>query len=352
MKRESIRTAPVVAACSESISNRPTPASSSSRSRGTRPPATASARGPEAIRTASRQVDLYDPDFAELGLAAPWRHGIFMAPTTTEVETRNTEARRLVEPILARGGGAGAGASDLGDNLTRVNELSRINDDWVHDQVRRRLDQGKVVGVVGGDHSVALGAIRAHAAAYPGLGLLHIDAHADLRPAYEGFERSHASILDNVLRTTAVTSLTQVAIRDLCDREVATIDADDRITTFYDRNLQTRRFAGDPWSTLCREIVETLPETVYVTFDVDGLDPGLCPHTGTPVPGGLGFAEAIHLLTTLPRLGRRVIGFDLTEVAPARDATDEWDANVGARLLYRLCAVAMLGHGAGTGRSG
>jgi agmatinase len=89
-----------------------------------------------------------------------------------------------------------------------------------------------------------------------------------------------------------------------------------------------------------------LPERVYLSFDIDGLDPSLCPHAGTPVPGGLNFAEVVTLFETLHLAGRRVVGFDLTEVAPSADPQDEWDGNVGARILYKLCGLALVSQGA------
>jgi agmatinase len=89
-----------------------------------------------------------------------------------------------------------------------------------------------------------------------------------------------------------------------------------------------------PWKKITEEIIEHLPGEVYISFDIDGLDPVLCPSTGTPVPGGLSFNEALHIIKTIVTSGRRIIGFDLNEVAPGET---EWDANVGARLLYKLC---------------
>src|SRR5262249_59464059 len=95
---------------------------------------------------------------------------------------------------------------------------------------------------------------------------------------------------------------------------------------------------------MCEEIVRDLPERIYVSFDIDGLDPRLCPHTGTPVPGGLSFTEATYLLRLAVESGRRIVGFDLNEVAPGPDG-DEWDANVGARLLYKMSAWTLASQG-------
>ena len=179
--------------------------------------------------------------------------------------------------------------------------------------------------------------IQAHAEKYPGLGVLHLDAHADLRTAYEGFTWSHASIMYNVVqRLPGVKSLVQVAIRDMSQEEHHLIEASQgRVRAFFDATLQHQRFDGVPWNRQVDEIVSTLPEHVYLSFDIDGLDPVLCPHTGTPVPGGLSFPEANALIAGVVRSGRTIVGFDLTEVAPDPEG-GEWDGNVGARLLYKM----------------
>ena len=108
------------------------------------------------------------------------------------------------------------------------------------------------------------------------------------------------------------------------------------MVTYFDQDLKASLFEGKSWRNLCLEIIEHLPQKVYLSLDIDGLDPSLCPHTGTPVPGGLDFSQLLYLIRSLVLSGRRIIGFDLCEVAPGED---EWDANVGARLLYHLSAL-------------
>jgi len=241
-----------------------------------------------------------------------------------------------VRTILADDSAANA------DLRTQVDELSERMNAHVQSTVQRWLDAGKLIGVVGGDHSVAFGAIAAHAARYPGLGILHFDAHADLRRAYSGFEWSHASIMENVVRRVpAVSKLVQVGIRDLCEEEHERIAASlGRVRTFYDAELARERFGGVSWAQQVERMLEDLPREIYVSFDIDGLDPVLCPHTGTPVPGGLSFQEACYVLSALVASGRRIVGFDLVEVAPAADGS-EWDGNVAARLLYKLIGWAL-----------
>jgi agmatinase len=245
-------------------------------------------------------------------------------------------AKAAARPVI-EAGGVVDGRPELLRALDEVNSIGARVNEHVELEARRWLKQGKIVGVVGGDHSVPYGAIKAAAERQPGLGLLHFDAHHDLREAYEGFEHSHASIFHNVLTdVAAVSKLVQIGIRDFSEQEHDFAKAQGpRVKVYYDGDLTRRKFSGQAWTYLCNEIVEHLPEQVWVTFDIDGLDPRFCPHTGTPVPGGLDFKEANFLLGTLVRSGRTIVGFDLCEVAPGPDG-DEWDANVGARLLYKM----------------
>jgi agmatinase len=228
-----------------------------------------------------------------------------------------------------------------------VNELSEKLNQYVYQETKKILDSGKIAAVVGGDHSVPFGALQAVAEKYPSFGVLHFDAHSDTRDAYEGFQWSHASIMRNVLdRIPAVKKLVQVGIRDVCEEEIQYTKAQgDRMSVFFDRDLARRRFQGTNWATTALEIVDQLPQEVWVSFDIDGLDPRFCPNTGTPVAGGLDFQEANFILNVLAKSGRKIIGFDLNEVAPDPKGESEWDANVGARMLYKMSAwtLASLG---------
>jgi agmatinase len=288
--------------------------------------------GPGAILAASRQVDLFDPDTGRA-----YEAGIAMLREPVDVALWNRRARSRAVKVIAVAGIV-AGKPALEHALAEVNELSEKVNDRVRDTARHWLEAGKIVGVVGGDHSVPFGSIQAHAERHRAFGILHVDAHSDTREAYEGFAWSHASIMHNVLRDVPeVVRLVQVGIRDLCEEEHRRImSMPDRVKVYTDADLVRARFEGQPFAATARAIVDQLPHDVYLSFDIDGLDPSLCPHTGTPVPGGLGFQEAVWLVSQIVRSGRRIIGFDLDEVAPGPEG-DEWDANVGARLLYRMC---------------
>jgi agmatinase len=285
--------------------------------------------GPKAILAASRQVDLYDQETGK-----PYARGLAMLPIPQQVLTWNETAKKAAAPVVAAGGVAGGDAA-LQAAAAEVNTVCARMNTWVQQTVAQQLSAGKVVGTVGGDHSISFGAIAAHHARYPEMGILHVDAHADLRDAYEGFTWSHASIMHNVMTRLDVKRLVQVGIRDFCEQEAEMVAASKgRIKLFHDADVAWNLAEGTAWTTLCQRMVEVLPREVYISFDIDGLEPGCCPHTGTPAPGGLSFHQAITLFKTVVRTGRRIVGFDLTEVAPGPD--DEWDANVGARLLYKL----------------
>jgi len=281
-------------------------------------------RGPEAIRRASFQVDLYDP-FVE----DAWKIGLAMAPPSEELAAENARLRELAKRHIDR---LALGEAVDADELAAVNAGCERMNAWVETKSASHLARGRKVAVLGGDHSSPLGLIRALSAGGGSFGILHIDAHADLRRAYEGFAFSHASILFNALGENGVSKLVQVGLRDFCEDEVELIRSRG-IAAYFDRDLRRRMYRGESFQRICEEIVGLLPERVYVSFDIDGLDERYCPNTGTPVPGGLEYEEAFCLLETVVAAGREIIGFDLCEVAPGED---EWDANVGARVLYRL----------------
>jgi agmatinase len=291
------------------------------------------AGGPRAIFEASKQVDLFDRETGR-----PYEAGIAMLDEEPRVTRWNDEAKRRAQVVIARGGAV--------DDETRraaaaVNDVSEQLNEWVYAQTSALLDDGKLAVTLGGDHSVPFGAIRAHAERFPRLGILHLDAHADLREAYEGFTWSHASIFHCVMtRLDNVAKLVQVGVRDLGNAESAMIEnSAGRIVTFFDADVAARKEQGTPFAAIADEIAAQLPRDVYLSWDIDGLDPTLCPGTGTPVPGGLSWNEAIGLLRALVRAKKRIVGLDLCEVAPG---ATEWDANVGARLLYKMIGFALL----------
>ncbi len=293
-------------------------------------------KGPAAVLAASRQVDLFDASTGR-----PYEAGIFMLKPSKDIRRHNRKAMKEANGIIERGGLI-AGDDRLERKLAKVNRRGERVNEIVEATVRDQIRAGRLVATLGGDHSAPFGAILAHAEAWPGLGILHVDAHADLRVAYEGFTWSHASIMYNVAtRIPGVAKIVQVGIRDLSEEEFDfASDSGGRVVIHHQDEVNRRRFNGEPWAHIARAIVDELPESVYISFDIDGLDPELCPHTGTPVPGGLSFAEAVELIEAVVDSGRAIVGVDLCEIAPG-PAGDEWDANVGARILYKLIGYAL-----------
>lgn len=296
------------------------------------------AGGPAAILEASRQVDLFD-----LEVERPYEPGLYLQPASKKIAAWNKTAKAAAQKVIRAGGVVGKNSA-LKKALATVNELSAKVNEEVRREAEKILAAGKVIGLVGGDHASPFGAIQAQAQKEKKLGILHIDAHSDTRLAYEGFSWSHASIMRNVMdHIPQVTKLVQVGIRDFCEEEYDFIqNSRGRVETFFDLHNARRLAEGTPWLKICQEIVEKLPQKVWISFDIDGLDPRLCPSTGTPVPGGLDYSQAVLLIGEVARSGRTIVGFDLNEVAPGET---EWDANVGARLLYKLSAWALASQG-------
>src|SRR5690606_22350870 len=198
------------------------------------------------------------------------------------------------------------------------------------------LNAGKLVGLVGGDHSTPLGFFKAIGDKHGDFAILQIDAHADLREAYEGLTYSHASIMFNALaEIPSLKKLVQVGTRDYSHGEWDLIkNSNGRIVTYFDKQIKERAYEGECWKSIVDDIVNQLPQKVYISFDIDGLDPKLCPNTGTPVQGGFETQQVYYLFKKIVESGRHLIGFDLNEVGVS---SDEWDENVGARILYKLC---------------
>lgn len=296
------------------------------------------AEGPEAILEASYQVDLYDPLVKDA-----WKKGIAMDEINDEIRKRSEELRGSAEHYIdALANGEKPDNKELQAISATITKDCLWLNKWVKERALHFMSQNKCVGLVGGDHSTPLGMMQALAERYVSFAILQIDAHADLRNAYEGFEFSHASIMFNALKIKQVEKLVQVGIRDYCEEELDLITSSKgRIKTFFDRDLKYAQYNGDSWDRICNRIVRELPENVYLSFDIDGLDPKLCPNTGTPVAGGFETEQVLYLLEKVVNSGRRIVAFDLNEVSPGKSGGD-WDANVAARLLYRIANMAAL----------
>jgi agmatinase len=307
--------------------------------------------GPEAIINASSQMDIFDLDVVD-----PYLLGLHCLPTDPTIVKMNDQAKALAKTIKDVYGQI-ENAPELQSNLAEVNALSTKLNQWTKDHVSKILKSDKIAAIIGGDHSTPFGAFQAAAEHFKSFGVLHFDAHSDTRKSYMGFEDSHASIMYNAAtKIPEITQFVQVGIRDFCDEEYQFIKSQGkRFNVFFDQKIAEHRCSGKAFAELAKEMIDALPQNVWVSFDIDGLDPRYCPHTGTPVPGGLDYSEAIHILRALAKSGRKIIGFDVVEVAPIltpdnvpveiNQASDEWDANVGMRLIYKLTALSLASQG-------
>lgn len=291
------------------------------------------ARSAEQIFKASLQVDLFDPAFPEA-----WKKGFYLKEADKKILLKSDYLRKEAElyiDYISRGEIVGNNQF-MCKTLKEVNEGGVLLNNWVYHQTKALLDNGKLVGLVGGDHSTPLGYMKAIAEKHGEFGVLQIDAHCDLREAYEGFVYSHASIMYNALREIPqITKLVQAGIRDFSQSEWEYLQENkNRVNTYFDRDIRTRQYEGETYKSIVEEIVSKLPEKVYLSFDIDGLDPKLCPNTGTPVQGGFETEQVLYLFNAIVAAGKTIIGFDLCEVSTSETG---WDANVGARILFRLC---------------
>lgn len=300
------------------------------------------AAGPKAMADSSVQVDLYDAD-----LPSGWQAGIGMEPISKYWLKKNKELRPLAEKCLDHIENGGKPTDKkVAPLYKKINAASSELNAWMKKESERLLNAGKLVGVVGGEHSAPLGLMDALQAKYPKYSILHIDAHADYRIGFEGFEYSHASIQYNAGKLPSVEKQVLLSIRDYSHQEVEQIEkSSGKIVAFPDRDLKRNAYNGMLWKEQCEKIIAPLGQNVYVSFDIDALDPSLCPHTGTPVPGGLEFEQVFFLLESLIKAGKKIIGFDLCEVAPGLGHNGEWDAIVGARALFRLSLLMAKSHG-------
>ena len=243
-------------------------------------------RGPEAIIDASAHLELYD---IETG-SEPYRRGVLTDSPVTEGSTPEARAQA------------------------------------VEQRVAGHLQKGRFPVVLGGEHSVAIGAMRAAAARHAGVSFLQLDAHADLRPEYEGSSFNHACVM---ARARELGPIVQVGIRSLDASELQGLDPR---RVFYAERLRGRR----GWA---RQVVRSLGRQVYLTLDLDVFDPSIMPSTGTPEPGGLGWYQVLELAARLFR-EREVVGCDVVELAPSSNRSPDF---LAAKLVYKLLAYRFQG---------
>jgi len=298
------------------------------------------ARAAEHICKASLQIDLIDADVKD-----GWRKGFYMRNIDKKILMKSDYLRKEAElyiNYISHG-------EKVEDNRFMYKTLKEVNagglflNNWVYEQTKELLDKDKLVGLVGGDHSTPFGFYKAIAEKHEDFGILQIDAHCDLREAYENFKYSHASVMYNALtEIPQLIKLVQIGVRDYSISETEYIaNSNNRVITYFDKQIKERLYEGETWKIIVDEIVNHLPNKIFISFDIDGLDPKLCPHTGTPVQGGFETEQIFYLFKKVLQSGRRIIGFDLNEVGIS---ADEWDENVGARVLFKLCNLMVADH--------
>jgi agmatinase len=243
--------------------------------------------GPRAILTASQNMELWDEE-----IGAVYRAGIHTLPE--------------LEPA----------AEGPGPMVARVEQAVA----WI-------LEQGKLPAILGGEHSITAGAVRAAARHHPALSVLQIDAHADMRDRYLGSPHSHACVMRRVREMVPAAS---VGIRSMSEEEAHHLERHPA-PLWSVRQFRALQGRWEP-------ILSALSGEVFVTFDLDGLDPSALPATGTPEPGGLDWYEAVDLLRAVSERAR-IVGFDVVELAPlpGQVASDF----LAARLVYRLIGLAL-----------
>ncbi|MFK8137989.1 MAG: agmatinase family protein [Bdellovibrionales bacterium] len=291
-------------------------------------------RGPELIVKASSQIDHFSTDLPNLE-----QHKYHILSIPSEILEESKGLRLKAQKVFS--------GESQPEVITEINEASDRFNDWVKEKTQMIIAAQKIPIVLGGDHSVPYGAIHAIANEYKNeYALLHFDAHHDLRENYMGFTHSHASIMYNVMNSSCSPKrLVQVGIRDYCKEEFEFAMSRPEIKVYYDDDLNADLHSGYNWDSVCDKIIaSTKKKNLYISFDIDGLDPKLCPNTGTPVPGGLDFAQVKTLFRKIKESGKRIIGADLVEVSPGNNENmdNEWDGNVGMRVLFELCKLATL----------
>jgi agmatinase len=290
-------------------------------------------RAAEHIFIASMQVDVFDSECNNA-----WRKGFFMRPHDRKLLMKSDYLRKEAElyiDYISKDELVEKNAF-MTKSLKEINEGSAMLNKWVYEQTIDLLNRGKLVALLGGDHSAPFGFYKAIGEKHGDFGILQIDAHCDLRKSYTDFTYSHASVMYNALNEIPqLKKIVQVGVRDYSQEEWEYIcNSDYRLITYFDKDVKERIYDGQTWKQITDEMINHLPQKVYVSFDIDGLDPKLCPHTGTPVQGGYETEQILYLIKKIKQSGRQFIGFDLVEVGTGET---DWDANVGAHVLWKLC---------------
>jgi agmatinase len=282
-------------------------------------------KSPSLIQSAVHQLDQHHP----FGKIAPNLNFLPMNTAIFELQMLYMEQAGLILDSLNH-------EIQLNHNQQLVqngiNEASKKMIQYVESDVTPILNSPLIL--CGGEHGVGLGYLQALNTMHRNISVLQLDAHMDCHSEYLGFTYSHASVASHYSKMSQVSSITQVGIRDYHTNELLfQKNANIPFHVFFDYDLHKSIFEGRPWCSTCKIIADSLTDTVFISLDVDSLMAYLCPKTGTPVPGGMGFNQLVYLLEYVSTR-KNVIGAELVEVNVGTD--NDWDANVGARLLQLL----------------
>ena len=278
----------------------------------------------EAIRQASLQLDFYNDK------GAFWKVPVFMQEAIGQMlnDQISNKAAELIQ-FLEEGGKI----TERQAEFDTVNNYSQELNALVKKTCLASLETGKKVLLIGGDHSIPLGYLQALNTT-KSFGILHFDAHADMRPGYEGFVYSHASIMHHAKLLSNIESITSIGLRDISPEEAKIIRNDSQLIAFSDKWMAAKKHQGTSFIDIIHEILSQLPPKIYISFDVDCLDPSLCPNTGTPVPGGLTWHEIQAFIDALYQSDIEIIGADICETG-----NHPWDAQISARLIYQFIGL-------------
>jgi len=289
------------------------------------------------IIDASHQMDFSNPDLDDFVTA-----GVFCEKIPADIRAINDDfsARARAYTQAYDAGVDIALEPEFLKTQHDLNEASKIVYASTYARAEQCIEENKIIGLIGGEHSASLGVIDALSDYIDSFGVLQIDAHMDLRDGYQGLTHSHATVMRHVLAINDVSRLIQVGVRDYCNEELFFVeDQKGRVKTYFDRDIHDQLFSGKTWESICKKIVNNCPDKVYISCDIDGLSPSFCPNTGTPVPGGLTYNQVIFLIRQLVKAKKEIIGFDLVEVNGPEHSVDVITAS---HLLYQLCGYTWL----------
>lgn len=244
-------------------------------------------KGPEAFLKASENMELYDIETN----SEVYQQGIYLANPIEE----NSTPEAMVNAV--------------------------------HRDTKEYIKRNKFVTLFGGEHSISIGTIRAFNECFDNLTVLHIDAHADLRKSYDGTKFNHACAVHEASQTT---NLIQVGIRSMDAIEKSFMDEE---KTFFAHDMVNDEYWTD-------KVIDLMTDNVFITFDLDVLDPSIMPSTGTPEPGGLFYYETLEFLKQVFK-DKNVVGFDIVELCPNK--ADKSSDFLAAKLYYKMLSYKFMG---------